>query len=84
MASARPLLPTLAVHCGLVSELLSADNTCCALDLVEERRRTLGLIAPRADESIPTRVTASRFELGHRVLGTGSFEVVQPTYQFIC
>lgn len=76
MASVRHLLPTLAVHRGLVSELLVADNACCALGLP-------GLIALRPDEPVPTRVSASGFDLGYCVLATESFEVVQLTFQFI-
>jgi hypothetical protein len=58
------------VHRGLVGELLSADSACCALGLIEERQRTLGLIALRPDEVVPERVSASGFQLGHCVLGT--------------
>jgi hypothetical protein len=76
-------LPTLAVHRGFVSELLSADSPCCALGLVEERRRTLGLIALRPDEAVPEQVSASGFKLGHCVLGTDAFEVVQLSFQFV-
>ena len=45
MTNVHPLLPRLVLNRRFVHELMSMDEACCALGLVEERKRLVGLLA---------------------------------------
>jgi len=82
MSSVPRLLPTLAVNGQLMRDFLDAPAPCFTLGLVEERREARGFLALRPAEPIPAEVTADGFNLGHAVLGTSTYEVVQFGFQF--
>jgi len=76
------LLPTLTVNGAFMREFVSADAPCFALGLVEEGRRSCGLVALRPDKAIPPEVSDSGFRFGHGLLGNDNFEVVHFAFQF--
>jgi hypothetical protein len=76
------LLPTLAVNGQLMRDFLAAPAPCFTLGLVEERRQPRGFLALRPAKPIPAEVNAGGFNLGHAVLGTSTYEVVQFGFQF--
>jgi hypothetical protein len=76
------LLPTRAVNGQLMRDFLAARAPCFTLGLVEERRRPRAFFALRSAEPIPSEVTADGFNLGHALLGTSTYEVVQFAFQF--
>jgi len=82
MSSVTRLLPTLAVNGQLMRDFLAAPAPCFTLGLVEERRRRWGFLALRPEEPIPAEVTAGGFNLGHALLGTSRYEVVQFAFEF--
>jgi hypothetical protein len=61
---------------------LSAAIPCCALGVVEERKRQCGLLALRPDKIIPAHITDGGFRFGHSLLGTADFEVVHFAFHF--
>ncbi|MDH3710407.1 MAG: hypothetical protein OER04_10990 [Cyclobacteriaceae bacterium] len=75
-------LPILTVNRGFIEEFISAEPSCFALGLVEEGRRTSGFLALRPNEVIPSDVLGKGFRLGHGLLGTSKFEVVQFSFEF--
>ena len=82
MSNVTRLLPTLAVNGQLMRDFLAAPAPCFTLGVVEERRQPRGFLALRPAEPIPAEVTAGGFNLGHAVLGTSTYEVVQFGFQF--
>lgn len=82
MSNVTRLLPTLAVNGQLMHDFLAAPAPCFTLGLVEERRQPRGFLALRPAEPIPAEVSADGFNLGHAVLGTSTYEVVQFGFQF--
>jgi hypothetical protein len=82
MSTVTRLLPTLAVNGQLMRDFLAAPAPCFTLGLVEERRQPRGFLALRHAEPIPSEVTAGGFNLGHALLGTPTYEVVQFAFQF--
>ena len=52
MSNVYPLLPRLTVNGAFIDEFLAAPAPCCALGLVEERKRTCGFLAIRTNEII--------------------------------
>jgi hypothetical protein len=76
------LLPTLAVNGQLMRDFLAAPAPCFTLGVVEERRQPRGFLALRPAEPIPAEVSADGFNLGHALLGTAQYEVVQFTFHF--
>jgi hypothetical protein len=82
MSNVTRLLPTLAVNGGLMRDFLAAPAPCFTLGVVEERRRPRAFLALRPAEPIPADVTAGGFNLGHALLGTSTYEVVQFAFQF--
>ena len=82
MSNVTRLLPTLAVNGQLMRDFLAAPAPCFTLGVVEERRRPRGCLALRPAEPIPSEVTAGGFNLGHALLGTPTYEVVQFAFQF--
>ena len=82
MSNVTRLLPTLAVNGQLMRDFLDAPAPCFTLGLVEERRQPRGFLALRPAKPIPAEVSAGGFNLGHAVLGTSMYEVVQFGFQF--
>jgi hypothetical protein len=82
MSNVARLLPTLIVNGGLMRNFLASPAPCFTLGVVEERRCLRGFLALRPAEPIPSEVTADGFELGHALLGTSRYEVVQFAFQF--
>jgi hypothetical protein len=82
MSSVTRLLPTLAINGQLLRDFLAAPAPCFTLGVVEERRRQWGFLALRPEEPIPAEVTAGGFNLGHALLGTSRYEVVQFAFEF--
>ena len=77
MSNVARLLPTLVVNGQLMRGFLAAPAPCFTLRVVEERRRQCGFLALRPEEPIPSEITAGGFNLGHALLGTSTYEVVQ-------
>jgi len=77
-----PLLPRLTVNRRFIDEFVSAATPCCALGVVEERKRQCGLIALRPDKLIPEHITDGGFCFGHTLLGTAEYEVVHFAFHF--
>jgi hypothetical protein len=63
-------------------DFLAAPAPCFTLGLVEERRQRRGFLAVRPTEPIPADVSDDGFNLGHAVLGTSKYEVVQFGFEF--
>jgi hypothetical protein len=82
MSNVHPLLPRLTVNRRFMGELLSADDACCALGLVEERKLAYGCVALRLDAPLPPLASKDGFGLGHRLLGTDEYEAVQFSFDF--
>ena len=82
MSNVARLLPTLVVNGQLMRGFLAAPAPCFTLRVVEERRRQCGFLALRPEEPIPSEITAGGFNLGHALLGTSTYEVVQFGFQF--
>jgi hypothetical protein len=82
MSNVYPLLPRLTVNGAFIGEFLAAPAPCCALGLVEERKRTCGFLALRTNEIIPPTVTGSGFNFGHSLLGTSRYLVVHFAFEF--
>jgi hypothetical protein len=77
----RPL-PMLSVNGQLMRDFLVAPAPCFTLGVVEERRQPRGFLALRPQQPIPAEVTTDGFDLGHALLGTSRYEVVQFSFQF--
>jgi hypothetical protein len=82
MSNVVRLLPTLVVNGQLIRDFLAAPAPCFTLGVVEERRRQCGFLALRPEEPIPSEIIAGGFNLGHALLGTSAYEVVQFAFQF--
>jgi hypothetical protein len=82
MSNVYPLLPRLTVNGAFIDEFLAAPAPCCALGLVEERKRTCGFLAIRTNEIIPPNVTRTGFNFGHSLLGTSRYLVVHFAFEF--
>ena len=82
MSNVARLLPTLVVNGQLMRDFLAAPAPCFTLGVVEERRQPRGFLALRPEEPIPAEITAGGFNLGHALLGTSTYEVVQFGFQF--
>jgi hypothetical protein len=82
MSNVTRLLPTLAVNGQLMRDFLAAPAPCFTLGVVEERRQPRGFLALRPQQPIPAEVSAGGFNLGHALLGTLRYEVVQFSFQF--
>lgn len=82
MSKVRKLLPKLALNQGFVDEFMAHPEACCAVGVIEERRRVLPLLAIRPQCSLPLAVTEHGFTFGHSVLGTSTYEVVHFAFTF--
>jgi len=72
----------LTMNSRFIGEFISAPSPCFALGLVEEFGREHGFLALRPGEYIPDNVTDMGFRLGHVLVGTECFEVVQFMFEF--
>lgn len=72
-------LPPLTIHAGMVGDLFAAGCDGLAMGLVQMEGVEYGLLALILAGELPEM--AGGFELGHRVLATDSYEVVQLTLQ---
>lgn len=61
---------------------MSVPTPCCALGLVEERKRTCGFLALRTNKFIPPDVTRTGLNFGHSLLGTSRYLVVHFAFEF--
>ena len=77
-----PLLTTLTVNRHFIDEFITAPLPCCALGVVEERKRQCPFIALRPDKIIPEHITDGGFSFGHSLLGTAEYEVVHFAFHF--
>lgn len=82
MSDVRQLLPKLALNRDFIDEFMTQPEACCALGVIEERRRVLPLIAIRPHCPLPLAVTEQGFTFGHSVLGTSAYEVVHFAFTF--
>lgn len=82
MSTIRQLLPKLTLNRDFIDEFMAQPETCCALGVIEERRRVLPLVAIRPGCSLPLAVTEQGFMFGHSVLGTSAYEVVHLAFTF--
>jgi hypothetical protein len=75
-------LPKLTVNGQFMRDFMAEESPCFALGLVEERKQTCGFLALRPAEVIPPEISGLGFNLGHALLGTTEFEVIQFVFHF--
>ena len=80
--SEHPFLPILTVNRAFMAEFISAPPPCFALGLMEESKQELGFLAMRPDELIPSEITHGGFKLGHTLIGTSDYVVIQFVFEF--
>jgi hypothetical protein len=76
------LLPRLAVNGPFIMAFLSGAGPSCALGMVDERKERFAGLMLRLDVPLPTESAAHGFSLGHAVLGTQHFELLQLSFVF--
>ena len=75
-------LPSLIVNRAFMQELVSSQQPCCALGLVEAQNRQYAFIALKPHPAIPSHITDQGFAFGHGLIGTQDFEVVHFVFNF--
>ena len=78
----HPFLPTLTVNQAFMKEFLSATPPCFALGLMEENKEEVGFLAMRPEEIIPPEITNKGFRLGHSLIGTSEYVLIQFVFEF--
>ena len=74
--------PSLIVNRAFMQEFVSAQQSCCALGLVEVQNRQCAFIALKPHKTIPSHITEQGFAFGHGLIGTQDFEVVHFVFNF--
>jgi hypothetical protein len=82
MSNIYPMLPQLAVNRPFLRAFVGAAAPCCALGVIEERKRQSGLLALRLNEAIPPEIVDRGLRFGHSLFGTSTFEVVHFAFEF--
>jgi hypothetical protein len=77
-----PLLPRLTLNRHFVERFLAQDAPCFALAMVEERGQLFAGLALRLDVPLPPGISARGLNLGHFLLGSTRFEVLQLAFEF--
>ena len=75
-------LPTLIVNKLFMAEFIHAAPPCFGLGLMEEEGQEIGFLAMRPDQTIPQEVTAGGFNLGHSLVGTSEYVLIQFVFEF--
>jgi hypothetical protein len=76
------LLPRLTLNRHFIQHFLAQEAPCFALALVEERKQLFAGLALRLDVPLPPGISARGLNLGHSLLGSACFEVLQLAFEF--
>ena len=81
MSKSPKSLPTLTLNRRFVQDFVAKDPPCFALGMIEERDQPYAVLALRPGLEIPAGTTDLGFNLGHAVLGSADFELIQFTFE---
>jgi hypothetical protein len=76
------MLPKLIVNRQFIHDFFEESSPCCAIGVIKDRKKELGLLAIKPSEFIPDEVTNQGFRFGNSLYGSSGFEVIHFSFEF--